>query len=863
MPLLPGSKLGPYEIIELIGAGGMGEVHKARDTRLNRIVAIKKGLPAFNERFEREAHAIASLNHPHICSLFDVGPDYLVMEYVDGKPLTGPLPLDEALVLARQILDAIDAAHRKGIVHRDLKPANILVTKSGVKLLDFGLAKPSAELAANLTTFGGPATGAGAIVGTLQYMAPEQIEARDADARSDIFSFGLVFYELLTGKRAFDGASSGSIIASILKDQPQPISELSPSTPKGIDRVVRTCLEKDPEKRWQSAREVRHALDWVEGDATVPRDEGRGTNASSHSSRLWQGASIAALVAAAGAVFWATRPVPPPPAESVRFHIAPPPETTFETYVSLSPDGRHVAFSASGTDGTTRLWVRDLTSVEARALPGTEGAQSIIWSPDSRHIAFGFNNKLKKIAVAGGPPEIVCETESPVGSGAWNSEGTIIFGSRGAGGIERVAAAGGAPTHLTLTPSGGVSSFPSFLSDGRRFIYFRRGPVQGIFVGSIDEKPENQPATPLFVSDLAAAYARASTGDAGYMFFVRDQTLMVQAFDDRTLAFGGDPVPIDRIASVNNYPVFSVSTTGRLAYRIGAQSTAFQLTWFDRSGKPLGTVGDPGAHEQLALSPDGVRAAYRDGLGTVAADIWIADLTRGVSERFTFDRALGGFPVWSPDGSRIVFRAGTDLFQKQSSGGGDAELLLKSPLQGNPSSWSRDGRFLLFTVISANTTLQDIHVLAIESRRALPLIQTQYSETQGTFSPDGRWVAYTSNESGRNEVYVRSFTPPGDATPAAGARWKVSKDGGNGPVWRDDGRELVFRSTSSGSPMAVDIVLTATDVRVGAPRQLFSTPSSRWAMTGDGKRFIVSMPPPRFVQPPITVDLNWEAALKK
>ena len=429
--LSTGTRLGPYEIIAPIGVGGMGEVYKALDTRLNRIVAIKKGLAPFSERFEREAHAIASLNHPHICSLYDVGPDYLVMEYIEGKPLAGPVDPDEALVLARQILDAIDAAHRTGIVHRDLKPANILVTRSGVKLLDFGLAKASAELAANMATVGGPATGVGTILGTLQYMSPEQLEAKDADARSDIFAFGAVLYELITGKRAFEGSTPASVIASILKGQPQPITQLSPMTSTGIDRVVQTCLEKDPDRRWQSAREVKHALDWVSRDALATPDHQELKTAGTRSLRLWQAATGAAALAMVGVMVWANRPPAAPTAVPVRFHIAPPAGASFETYVALSPNGQRLAFSATGADGIVRLWYRDLMNVEPRMLPGTEGAQSAFWSPDSRHLAFGFRNQLKKIDPSGGPPQTLCEVEGPVGSGTWSQEGVILFGRRG------------------------------------------------------------------------------------------------------------------------------------------------------------------------------------------------------------------------------------------------------------------------------------------------------------------------------------------------------------------------------------------------------------------------------------------------
>ena len=859
--LAAGTRLGPYEIIEPIGVGGMGEVHKARDTRLNRTVALKKSLTPFGDRFEQEARAIASLNHPCICSLFDVGPDYLVMEYVEGKPLSGPVPLGVALELARQILDALDAAHRKGIVHRDLKPANILVTKNGVKLLDFGLAKASADAAAGMTTIAGPVTQVGSIVGTINYMSPEQVEGKPVDARSDIFAFGLVLYELITGRRVFDGASASSVIAAILKDQPPPLRELCPAAANGVDRVVQTCLEKDPENRWQSAREVKHALEWLAADEGRRDDSSRAAGARRRV-RWWQMATLLALLAAAGAVLWGRRLAPAKISEAIRFDVLPPMDSTFDTYVGLSPDGDHLAFTAKGADEIVRLWVRDLNSLKARVLPGTEGAQSIIWSPDSRHIAFGFSNQLRRIDITGGPPQLVCEADRPVGSGVWSPDDIIIFGSRGgAGGIKWVSASGGVPTPLTSAERG-TSSFPSLLS-GRRFIYYQRNPIEGIFVGSVDEAPERQPTTPLLRTAYSAAYARGASSREGYLFFVRDQTLMVQPFDEQTLRLGGDAVPIDRIATTNAYSAFSVSANGRLAYRSGARSTSRQLTWFDREGRRLGAVGERAAHEQLALSPDGKRAVFRDDIGSVAGDLWLTDLTRGVSEKLTVDRSLGGSPVWSADGTRIAYRVVNDVVQKRSNGVGGVEVLLRSSIQRTPTSWSRDGRFLLLTSIGAANTQLDIDLLPIDGdRRVVPFLQTQYSESQAAFSPDGHWVAYTSNESGRNEVYIRSFTPPGSPTRSAGARAKISRDGGNSPVWRDDGRELIFRS-ASGAPVAADVTLTSTSVEAGNPRELFTTGAVPWDVTRDGKRFLVSMPAQGELPAPITIDLNWEGALKK
>jgi dipeptidyl aminopeptidase/acylaminoacyl peptidase len=513
---------------------------------------------------------------------------------------------------------------------------------------------------------------------------------------------------LITGKRVFDGDSAGQVIAAILKDQPPSIRESSPSTPTGIDRVVHTCLEKDPDKRWQSARELSHALEWMASEASTPRVPSTPVSAPARSIRRWQGATVVGLTAAAIAI-WVSRPAPPRAVEPIRFQVLPPADSQFGTYVGLSPDGEHLAFTAIGADGIDRLWIRDLQRLEARVLSGTEGAASIIWSPDSRHIAFGFSNQLKRIDINGGPPRIVCEADSPVGSGAWTSEDIIIFGSRGgAGGVKRVSASGGVPSPLTSL-EGGTSSFPSLLS-GRQFLYYRRGPIEGIFSASMDQVPDKQPTRPVLPSDHAGAYVRSPTSHQGYLFFVRDQILMIQPFDERTLTLSGDATAVDRIATVNAYSAFSASTNGRLAYRTGRRSTSQQLTWFDRDGKTLGTVGDPGSHEQIALSPDGKRAVYRDDVAAVRGDLWLADLTRGVSERFTSNGALGGVPVWSPDGTRIAYRVENTVVQKRVNGVGDAEVLLRASTQTTPTSWSRDGRFLLLTRIGpANTRLGQRH----------------------------------------------------------------------------------------------------------------------------------------------------------
>ena len=521
MSLSAGDKLGPYEILGPLGEGGMGQVWKARDTRLNRTVAVKKSRDRFSERFEREALAIAALNHPHICSLYDVGPDYLVMEYVEGKPLKGPMPLDQALAVAGEILDALDAAHRQGIVHRDLKPGNILLGKNGVKVLDFGLAKMEHQSAPEGATMTIPLTGEGSLLGTLQYMAPEQLEGREADARSDLFAFGLVLYELITGKRPFTGKSQASLIASILKEQPRPLQELIPLTPASLERVLQTCLEKDPEKRWQSAREVKHALEWL-ADAVPPVSP---VAAPAKNPRLWQSIAAIMTVIALGLAAWAFLPKTSQPVPVTRFQIPLPDKITFNQYVSVSPDGRKLAFNATGADG---LWIRDLNTLEWRHLPDTQGGVSPFWSPDSRFVGFSVGNQIKKIDVSGGPPQTLCQMQIAPGSGAWNKDGVIIFGGRGSGPLWRVSEAGGVPVAITTvdTEHGETfSALPTFLPDGKHFLYLRGGSDPGMYVGSLDSKPAEQSRERILAGQFAATYVD------GYLFFVRENTLMAQPFD--------------------------------------------------------------------------------------------------------------------------------------------------------------------------------------------------------------------------------------------------------------------------------------------------------------------------------------------
>ncbi len=880
MAISAGTRLGPYEILTPIGEGGMGQVWKARDTRLNRYVAIKTSQKRFSERFEREAQAIAALNHPNICSLYDfaTSPDgfgYLVMEYVEGKPIQGPLPLPQALQYAGQILEALDAAHRKGITHRDLKPGNIMLGQNGVKVLDFGLAKiehaPAPGGGTSAATQTMPLTGEGSILGTLQYMSPEQIEGQEADARSDIFAFGLVFYELITGKRPFTGKSQASLIASILKEQPAPLHELQPLTPPGLENVLRTCLEKDPDKRWQSAREVKHALEWMTQNAAPA--VGQTPAPPAKSSKLAWAAAVVAVLIALGLAGWMVWSKAQPSAQTSRFEVAIPENVTFAQYVSVSPDGRKLAFNATGEKGG--LWIRDLDALEWRQLPGTENAVSPFWSPDSKYLGFGVQSQLKKIDVAGGPAQTLCEVPAiGVGSGAWNRDGVIIFGGRGAGPLWKVSQAGGVATQVTSVDAARGEAFhalPTFLPDGKHFLYLRNGSAEviGIYAGSLDAKPAEQSGGRILATSFAASYVN------GYLFFMRDNTLMAQPFDAGKLQLTGEPAPVaEHVGTTQAIGVFSVSPSGTLAYRAGAGTGSYQLTWFDREGKLLSTFGQVRPDQNIYLSPDGTRGVVRDASTASAGDLWTLDFARGVRTRFTFRQSPGSWGVWSPDGSSIAFPAGNlldTIYEKAASGAGEEKELLKEPGKIHvPTSWSRDGRFLLYEIANGAKTGDDLWVLPLQGdRKPTLLLGTEFNEFAASFSPDMRWVAYTSTESGRDEVYVRPFVASGPGgVPAFGeGKWQVSKDGGSEPKWRADRKEIIFQAPPNGTrKMAVDVKENGPALEIGIPQLLFLGPIDYgWDVTSDGKRFLMAVLPQgqQAAQVPITVVLNWPAQLKK
>jgi Tol biopolymer transport system component/predicted Ser/Thr protein kinase len=894
MELNPGTRLGPYEILDAIGAGGMGEVYKARDTRLERTVAIKV-LPAhfaddpeLRQRFEREAKALSSLSHPHICTLHDVGSeggvDFLVMEYLEGESLAqrlarGPLPTEQLLRTAIQVADALDKAHRQGVVHRDLKPGNIVLTKAGAKLLDFGLAKPNANVLGSAITDlsksptqsipsptrGEPLTAAGTLVGTFQYMAPEQLEGREADARSDIFALGCVLYEMATARPAFAGKTKASLIAAILASEPPPISSLQPLTPPAFDRLVRICLAKDPDERFQSAHDLRLQLELIAEGGTQIGPPAVASAKAGVPVRLWMGAAALFLLTTLGlAAALLLRPAPE--GRITRASIPAPPDNNFMLEGRhpgppvLSPDGRLLAFAARGKDSQVRLWVRGLDALVATPLAGTEDAGYPFWSPDSKSIGFFAQGKLKKIEAAGGPPLTLCD--APVGKGgAWNRDGVIVFSPSFGSPIHKVSAAGGESTPLTtLKPEKGENSHrhPQFLPDGKHFLYFvRAGPTgtdrgSSVMIGSLDG---GEPKT-LMPSQSHAAYA------SGLLLFVRETTLMARAFDPRALEFTGEAVPLaEDVATIAGTArsLFTASDTGALVYLTGATAQGSVLEWVDAKGQSLGTLGEMAPHDAPRLSPDGryVAVAISDlGIGT--EDVWVYDVARNLRTRFSFDPSVDLDPAWSPDSSRIVYASNRkghfDLYHKSVSGAGVEEVLFESSADKFPRHWSPDGRYLLFATYVSGTG-GDIWVLPLEGdRKPVAFLNSRFDESNPRFSPDGRWIAYDSGETGRSEVYIAPF-------PGPGRKWQVSPTGGFAPLWRGDGREIYF-TNMDGKITGVELGATAGGLTIGAPRALFES-TDLHDVSGDGRRFLVNRIPSAQTSEPLTLVLNWPAHLKK
>jgi serine/threonine protein kinase len=938
MALTTGVRLGPYEILGAIGAGGMGEVYKARDTRLDRIVAIKVLPPEFvndpaaKQRFDREAQTIASLKHPHICVLHDIGSqdgiDFLVMEYLEGDTLTdrltkGPMPLDEALGVAIAIADALDKAHRQGVVHRDLKPGNVMLTDSGPKLLDFGLAKSQAALPAGTSM---TMTMPGTILGTMQYMAPEQLDGAEADRRTDIFAFGVVVHEMVTGKKAFEGKSQVLLISAIATSEPPPLSRVQPESPPALDHVVKTCLEKDPADRWQDARDLVAELRWIAegggdvGFAMAGVEGGR-------RSRAWIRRGLvgvaSATIVALGWPAYSYFQGPPEP-DPLRFRVprnltSDPGETnggnspsgggpTFNRPdTSISPDGRSIAFVARPTnDGTHLIYVRPVDGVTPLRLVGTDGATLTFWSHDSRSIGYlARGDKLRKVAANGGPPQDLCDAPGFAG-GTWNAAGVILFGTPG--GLFRVSAEGGPAEAVTKVGAGEAGHFwPRFLPDGQHYLYLvsSADPAKaGIFAGSLGSEDKTR---------VLPVASNAVYVEPGLLLFQRGASVYAQPFDASALALSGEPVRIaDEVMSnaTMGQGYFDASVTGVLGYFAssqaggagGEESWDFQLQWADRGAQPLGMVGPHGPYRGVEVSPNGQRVAVHRHDGT-GGDIWVMEPPPAAPRRITFDATQdNSSPVWSPEGDRIVFASKRNnkwgLYVTRSDGSGtDGDLLIESDLPKAPMSWSPDGKRLVYSVVDPKGA-GDIWILPMdgtaEEKKPVPFLTSSKNETHPQVSPDGKWIAYTSELTGRKEVYVQPF-------PTGTGRWQMSLDAGIGadwPRWQNDTKALYFHSLGNAGPYglytnglafagpvySVSIKVNGPSIEQGLPKEVIRLFALRYPhggvdyhtydLSADAQRIlgfqrmmtgsaVASQILPEVPIQGLIVSKNWTSALKK
>jgi eukaryotic-like serine/threonine-protein kinase len=890
MGLSAGTQLGPHEILSAIGAGGMGEVYKARDTRLERIVAIKV-LPAhladraeLRERFDREARAISSLNHPHICTLYDIGHqdgiDYLVMEYVEGETLAarlakGPLPFDQVLQYAVEIADALDKAHRKGVTHRDLKPGNIMLTKSGTKLLDFGLAKlrqnvsPATPLS-ELPTAKDPVTAQGTILGTLQYMAPEQLEGKEADARTDIFAFGVVVYEMATGRKAFEGKSQASVISAIMSSDPLPISSLQPMTPPALDHVVKACLTKDPDGRWQTASDLARELKWIaEGGSQAifePTAAVKSIRALGRRSLILSLGALLLGAAIASLAIWNLKPSPSPQPVTRTVINLPTGQQLAGLEngpaVALSADGTHLAYVAR-QGGTQQIYLRAMDNLEARPIPGTEGGIGPFFSPDGQWVGFFAGGKLKKVAVSGGAALTLGDAALPRGA-SWGSHGTIAFAPTAVSALQQMPDAGGASQPLTRLEKGDISQrWPEFLPGGRA-VLFAAGP-SGINFSNAQVAVQSAGTGERRNLIQGGMYPRYAP--SGHLVYAQGGSLMAVPFDPQRLTITGAAVPV--VEGLLQSPVsgaaqYSFSATGSLVYVSGSvQSAQSRLVWVNRKGAEQPIAAPARAYLNPLVSPDGRRLAV--GITELESQIWLYDLSRETLTRLTFEGNVNNRPVWTPDGKRIAFESNKEgpgnIFWQLADGSGRLERLTTSEYNNFPMSWSPDGQLLAFLEVTP-TTGYDIWVLRLGDRKAQPFLRTPFNESVPRFSPDGRWLAYISDESGRWEIYVQPY-------PGPGGKWQISTEGGTEPVWNRNGRELFYRS--GDKMMAVDIAAQPSFI-AGKTRVLFEgryepTPGTtpNYDVSPDGQRFLMLKSGEAGEAAPtqVNVVLNWFEELKR
>ena len=883
MALTSGTRLGPYEVVSLLGAGGMGEVYRVRDTRLERDVAVKvlptnlSSDPCLQQRLEREAKAVSKLAHPHICTLHDIGHqdgvDFLVMELVEGETLEhrlikGPLPPEQTLRFAAQIADALAKAHKMGITHRDLKPSNIMLTKDGAKLMDFGLAKASgpASLAAVLTEMTADQaklTVEGTIVGTFQYMAPEQLEGKEADARTDIFALGEVIYEMATGRPAFIGKSRASLIAAILSSEPQPMAAMQPMTPLALERVVKRCLAKEPDDRWQTARDLELELKWIaEGGRQTAGTAASAASGKTKERLAWITVGALATALIVTAIWWRNAK---PPEQTMYFSASMP----FPTHdIAFSPNRRTLAVIAyQESVRKNAIWIYEVGSQGARILSDTEGASYPFWSPDGRTLAFFADGKLKKLELSGGPVQIICDAPSGRG-GTWNKDGVIVFTPDATlgNGLYRVSASGGIPKQISRPdPSRGEEShrYPMFLPDGSHYLYLaanfsgRKEEVDAIFVSSLDTNEKR------FVT---AATANAAYAAPGYLLFCRGKTLLAQRFDLKQFALSGEPATL--LTEIQQLPqtgraVFGASDDGLLVAQTGSQVALSQLLWFDRKGNELGAVGKPGVYGNISLAPNGKSVAVnKTDTGSLNTDVWIYELRGDSSKRLTFNPGFNVMPIWNPDASRLTFASNrqlsVDLFIKNSDGAQEEQSLVRDENDKFPYDWSRDARYILYLI--GNSSLQYVSLPELKTRLFLKAASVLRN---AQFSPDEKWVAYASNETGKWEIYVTSF-------PEARGRWQVSTGGGEQPRWRRDGKELFYLS-SDGKMMAAPVTIAA-NFDVGRPVELFQTTPRQpvsfndqvvYDVQPDGRRFLILTQMKQAENAPMSVVLNWSAKLNK